>query len=155
MRLFMVQAGMRSRPRYLRDMAQGAVTVWNFWLLLTTMAARFVLPVLVLVLCLVSASPATDLMLVVLAFVLATLAAAATGLVLRAGTQRHDGFPTPLILMTAIPYLTLIGLIARAEHGVFVAPAAIAGLVARPYLWRLVRRARVTGGLRAAQSAVP
>lgn len=154
MRLLMLQMGMWNKPRYVRDMAQGAIIVWYFWLLLTTMVARFVLPVLVLALCIVSASPATDLMLVVLSFVLASLAAAAAGLVLRAGSQRHDGLPTPLILITAIPYLTLIGLIARAEHGVFVAPAAIAGLVARPHLWRLVRRARVTGGIRAAQSAV-
>ena len=154
MQLLMFQVAMRSKPRYLRRMAQGAISVWHFWLLLTTMVARFVQPVLALVLCIVSASPATDLVLVVLAFVVATLAAAVTGLVLGAGTQRHDGLPTHLILITAIPYLTLIGLIARAEHGVFVAPAVIAGLAARHYLWRLVRRARFARGIRAAQIVV-
>jgi hypothetical protein len=156
-RLLTFQIGMYDKPRYLRDMAHGAVAVWYSWLLLTIMAARFVLPVLLLVLCIVSASAATDLMLVVLAFVLTTIAAAVAGLVLRPAPQRQHGIPTPLMylsMLSVIPYLTVVGLIARAEHGIFVAPAAIAGLIVRPYLWRLVRRARAAVALRAAHTAV-
>jgi hypothetical protein len=156
MRLLTFQVGMWDRPRYLRDMAHGAVAVWYSWLLLTIMVARFVLPVLVLALCIVSASPATDLMLVALAFVLATVAGAVAGLVLGASAPRH-GFSTPfmyLSLLSVLPYLTLVGLIARAEHGVFVALAVVAGLAARPYVWRVFRRAWVMSGKRLSTRAI-
>ena len=157
MRLMTFQLNLSSKPRYLRDMARGAVAVWFPWFLVTTMSGRFVLPVLVVVLCLVSASPAVDLMLVALAFVLTTVAAACAGLVMGTITRRQRRLPsTPLYIsfMSVIPYLTLIGLIARTEHGVFAAPAAIAGLAARPYLWRFVRRAWTAGAPHSTQSAI-
>ena len=156
-RLMTFHLNMSSKPRYLRDMACGAVAVWLPWFYMTTMSGRFILPVLLVVLLLVSASPAVDLVVVALAFVLTTVAAAFAGLVSGTITRRQRRFPTtPLYtsLMSAIPYLTLIGLIARAEHGVFAAPATIVALAARPYLWRFVRRAWTAGALHRTQGAV-
>jgi hypothetical protein len=157
MRLLTFRLSMSSKPRYLREMVNGAVAVWFPWFLLTIMAARFLLPVLVVVLWLVSASPTTDLLLVALSFILATVAGAVAGLVTSVVRERHSQFQRALSyvsLLAVAPYATLIGLIARAEHGLLVAPAVVAGLAARPYLWRLVRRAWAAGALRA-QSTVP
>ncbi len=125
--------------------AQGALIVWYFWFLLTTNSAPLLLPVLVVVLCIVSASPVTDLMAVALAFVLATVGAAVAGLVMGVVAKRRRQASNALGyggVMTLTPYVTLIGLIARGEHGVVVAPAVVTVLAASPFVWRFFRRAR-------------
>jgi hypothetical protein len=142
--LLILQYSVSSRPRFLQHMLQGATLVWLHWFLLTTVSARFLLPVLVIALCIISASLVTDLMLAALAFVLATVGAAVAGIVVGGVTEGRRQFPRALVYggMSLTPYLTLIGLIARAEHGVIVAPAVVTGLVARPFIWRLARRTR-------------
>ena len=149
MRLLTLHFGTLSKPRYLQHMVRGAVAVWFAWLV-SMMTARLLLPVLVVVLCIVSASPLTDLALVAVAFVLTTVAAAVTALVLGSITRQRQQFPTTpmyLGLLGVIPYLTLIALIARAEHGIVLALAAITAVAARPYLWRFVRRAWAAGSM--------
>ena len=118
--------------------------VWYFWLLLTAISA-LLLPALVVTLCIISASPLTDLIVVALAFVFATVGAAVAGLVTGILAERRREFPYPLAsgaVMSLTPYVTLVGLIARSEHGLVVAPAVVTVLVAAPFVGRLLRRAR-------------
>ena len=143
--LLRFHSGMARRSRLTQHMAQGATVVWVQWFFLTAVRARLVLPTLVVALCIISASPGTDLVWVALAFVLATVGAAVAGVAIGVVSERRREFPYALWyvgVMTLTPYATLLGLIARAEHGVIVAPAVVTGLVARPYVWRFFRRAR-------------
>ena len=140
MRLHLAVWG-RSRP--VQYMAQGALMVWLFWFLLTTSSAPLLLPILVLALCVISASPVADLGLVALAFVVATAGAALAGLVSGVISERRHQLPDPMASVGVIslsPYVTLIALIARSEHGVVVATAIVTGLVSRPIIGRLFRR---------------
>jgi hypothetical protein len=145
--LLRLQVGMAGKSRLMQQMVQGAVTVCLQLSFLTTVRARLLLPVLVLALCTTSASPITDLMLAALAFVLSTVGGAVVGLVAAVGRERRH-LPGGMVygVMTLIPYVTLIGLITRGEHGVIVAAAVLTGLVARPFVWRFFHRAR--GALR-------
>jgi hypothetical protein len=134
------------KPRILQHMVRGVALVWFFGFAVTTVAAPFVLPVLLIALGIISASPVTDLALVVLAFVLATVAAALAGLVTGAVGERRRQTPTiPLYVgfLSLTPHLTLLGLIARSERGLIVAPAVVTGLVVLPFFRRFVRRMRV------------
>jgi hypothetical protein len=86
-------------------------------------------------------------MLVALAFVVATVAAALAGLVIGLVTKpRHLIFGSPIHvgLMTLSPYATAIALLARAEHGAIAAIAIVAGFLSRSFVRRLFHRARST-----------
>jgi len=117
--------------------AQGALIVWYFWFDLTTTSARLLLPVLVVALGILSASPVTDLIAVALAFVLATVGSAVAGVVTGIVAARRRQFPNPLgygAVMSLTPCVALIALIARSEHGLVVAPAVVTLLAAGPFV---------------------
>lgn len=140
-----LQSSLAGRSPLLRYMARGAVMVCYFWLLLTAISAPL-LPALVVTLCIISASPLTDLIAVALAFVFATVGAAVAGLVTGIVAERRREFPFPLAsgaVMSLTPYVALVGLIARSEHGLVVAPAVVTAFAAGPFVWRFFRRARV------------
>lgn len=135
-----LQYGRVNRSPLLPYMAKGAVIVWYFWLLMTMLTAPLVLPVLIAVLCIISASPVTDLIAVALVFILATIGGAVAGLVTGIVAERRRQFTNGLLygsVLASTPYLTLIGLIARSEHGVVVAPVVVTLLAAGPFVWRL------------------
>ena len=139
------QVSLLSAPPVVRYMAQGALLVWLPWFIATAIAARLLLPTLVIVLFATSTSPVTDLALVVGACVLATLVAALAGLASGLINQRRGRFTNPPLYLTVIglvPYLTIFGLIARTEHGLIVAPAVLAGLVSLSFIARFFQRAR-------------
>ncbi len=139
-----VPRGVLHDGRVLRNMARGAAMVWFFWFQLT-ISAPLLLPVLVAVLSVVSASPVTDLITVALAFVLGTVGGAVAGLVMGVVIERRRQAPNARAyggVMTLIPYVTLVGLIARSEHGVVVAPAVVTVLAAHPVVWRFLRKGR-------------
>jgi hypothetical protein len=130
--------------RALGNMARGAGMVWFFWLDVM-ISTPLLLPVLVAVLCLISASLVTDLIAVALAFVVGTVGGAVAGLVMGIVIERRRQAVNARVyggVMTLIPYVTLVGLIARSEHGVFVAPAVVTVLAAYPAARRFLRRVR-------------
>ena len=132
-------------PRLVQQLAHGASVIWFQWFYLTTIRARLLLPVLLVVLAILSASPVADLMLVALAFVLATVVAALAGLVIGVDRYRRHQFPGALLyvgVVTLSPFVTAMALIARAEHGAIATIALVAGFVSRHLVGRLFRRAR-------------
>ena len=142
-----LQIYVSTKPRLVRYMAQGALTVWLQWFLATAFAARLLLPTLLVALFITSVSPVADLLLVAAAFVLATAGAALTGLLTGIANQRRGrvGAALPYFaVISLIPYLTAIVLLARTEHGFIVVPAVLVGLVTRQLVWRFFRRARTT-----------
>ena len=133
-----LQYGLAGRLPLLRDMTQGALIAWFLWFVWTTISAPLLLPVLIVVLCIISASPVADLIGVALAFILATVGA---GVVAHRRGQSANGL-VYVGVVTLTPYVALIGLIARSEHGVVVAPAVVTVLAARPLVRRFFRKAR-------------
>lgn len=132
-------------PRLVQNLADGAFAVWGQWFYLTTIRAPLVLPVLVVVLAIVSASPVADLMLVALAFVLATVVSALAGFAIGVVRYQRRQFPGALAFVSALtlsPYVTALALIARAEHGAIAVIAIVAGFVSRHIVRRVFRRAR-------------
>lgn len=139
------QVSFLSWPPVVQSMVQGAMLVWLPSFAGTAIAARLLLPTLVVVLSVTSTSPVTDLALVVGACVLATLVAALAGLASGVINQRRGRFtnaPLSLVVIGLVPYLTIFALIARTEHGLIVAPAAPVGLISLSFIVGLVRRAR-------------
>lgn len=133
-----LQVGVLSRPRVVQYMMQGVLMVWLYWFLATVIAARLVLPTLVIVLAITSVSPVTDLMLVAGAFVLATVGAALAGLGIGVVNQRRA---LPYVgVLSVTPHLTILALIARTEHGLIVAPVVVVGLVSYPSIARFFRK---------------
>ena len=143
------QVYIATRPPLVRYLAQGVFIVWLCWAVVTTMMAPLLLPTLLVALFITSMSPVFDLMLIVGAFALATAAAALVSLAIGVGSQRRaqpSNAPMYISVMSLIPYLTIIVLLARTEHGVIVAPAVLAGVVFGSFAMRFFRRARA--GLR-------
>ena len=138
------QVYIATRPRLVRYLAQGAFIVWLCWAVVTTIMAPLLLPTLLVALVLTSRSPVFDLMLVVGACALATAAAALASLTIGVATRRRaqpTNAPMYIGVISLIPYLTIIVLLARTEHGVIVAPAVLAGVAAGSFAMRFFRTA--------------
>ena len=139
-----LQVSLMSMPPVARYMVQGALLVWLPWFLATAIAARLLLPTLVVVLGITSTSPVTDLALFLGSVVLATVSAALAGLAIGVLNQRRGQFTGPplyLAVISLVPYLTILALIARTEHGLIVAPAVLIGLVSLSFIVGFFRRA--------------
>lgn len=140
-----LQVALLTMPPVARYMAQGAVLAWLPWFLATGIAARLLLPVLVVVLSIASRSPASDLALVVGTTVLTTIGAALAGLAIGVRNQRRGqltGPPLYLTVISLVPFLTIFALIARTKHGLIVAPAVVVGLISLSFIVGLFQRAR-------------
>src|SRR5688572_23192583 len=139
-----LQVGLLRRTRVVHHMVQGALVVWFYWITATAISARLVLPTLVLVLLITSISPAADLAVVAGAFVAATMVAALAGVATGVMTQLRRQAPAAMIpyfgAISLAPFVTIIALIARTEHGVIVAPAVVVGMAFHPFIAGFLQR---------------